>query len=380
MGIANPTALSAGSYTYTVTDANNCSFTDSIIIYEPINFNINVVTTDVSCNGLNNGTAVVKIQGNNTPTGTVSTQSYCSSTPGSSSYSNIELVQLFGDNFNIDNNTAGICDQYEDYTTSMYADITEGQNYNLTINLGDCSNMNYSAGGKIFIDWNIDGDFSDPGEEVATIPYGINSTISIPITVPYSRVSGPTRMRVVSQYISTQDVSLIGSCDAGVWAPLYTEPWFGATEDYSIVISAASITASYIWSNGLISDSISGLSAGIYIIDITNGNGNADNSDGIKITVEIENVSTGPGVIKNLWQVGDDITFAIDSHGITGNDIKSDGILTYSDKNKTFYVIQREGKGGLFSNLLLVLNHLLYCDKMKFIPVIDFKNFPTVYS
>jgi hypothetical protein len=69
-------------------------------------------------------------------------------------------------------------------------------------------------------------------------------------------------------------------------------------------------------------------------IDITNGNGNADNSDGIKITVEIENVSTGPGVIKNLWQVGDDITFAIDSHGITGNDIKSDGILTYSDKNK----------------------------------------------
>ena len=272
-GIANPTALSAGSYTYTVTDANNCSFTDSIIIYEPINFNINVVTTDVSCNGLNNGTAVVKIQGNNTPTGTVSTQSYCSSNPGSSSYSNIELVQLFGDNFNIDNNTAGICDQYEDYTTSMYADITEGQNYNLTINLGDCSNMNYSAGGKIFIDWNIDGDFSDPNEEVATIPYGINSTISIPITVPYSGVSGPTRMRVVSQYISTQDVSLIGSCDAGVWAPLYTEPWFGATEDYSIVISAASITASYIWSNGLISDSISGLSAGIYIIDITNGNG-----------------------------------------------------------------------------------------------------------
>ena len=50
------------------------------------------------------------------------------------------------------------------------------------------------------------------------------------------------------------------------------------------------------------------------------------------------------------------------------------------NKNKTFYVIQREGKGGLFSILLLVLNHLLYCDKMKFIPVIDFKNFPTVYS
>jgi hypothetical protein len=50
------------------------------------------------------------------------------------------------------------------------------------------------------------------------------------------------------------------------------------------------------------------------------------------------------------------------------------------NKNKTFYVIQREGVGGLFSHLLFVLDHLLYCDKMKYIPVIDFKNFPTVYS
>jgi len=50
------------------------------------------------------------------------------------------------------------------------------------------------------------------------------------------------------------------------------------------------------------------------------------------------------------------------------------------NKNKTFYIIQREGVGGLFSHLLFVLDHLLYCDKMKYIPVIDFKNFPTVYS
>lgn len=50
------------------------------------------------------------------------------------------------------------------------------------------------------------------------------------------------------------------------------------------------------------------------------------------------------------------------------------------NKDKTFYIIQKEGVGGLFTHLLFVLDHLLYCEKMKYTPVIDFKNFPTVYS
>ncbi|MAR39143.1 MAG: hypothetical protein CMD22_00385 [Flavobacteriales bacterium] len=272
-GSNNPNAIGAGSYTYTITDVNGCSFTDSVIIYEPNTFTINVMTTDASCNGVNDGTAVVKIQGSSTPSGTISNLTYCNSEPGSSSYSNIDEVQLLGDNYNINNNTSGICDQYEDYTSTMYADITEGQSYTINVTLGDCSNMNYSSGGKVFIDWNIDGDFSDPGEEVGSIPYGVNSNASIPITVPYSGISGATRMRVVSQYISTQDISLVGPCDVGVWTPLWTEPWFGATEDYSIVVTAASVNATYLWSNGLTTDSIFGLSSGMYSVDVFDNNG-----------------------------------------------------------------------------------------------------------
>ena len=103
-GSNNPNALAAGNYTYTITDFNGCSFTDSVIIYEPNTFTIDVVTTDASCNGLNDGTAVVKIQGTSTPNGTISTLTYCNSETGSSSYSNIEEVQLIGDNYNINNN------------------------------------------------------------------------------------------------------------------------------------------------------------------------------------------------------------------------------------------------------------------------------------
>ena len=267
----NALALSAGSYGYTVTDANSCIFTDSIIIYEPGILTSSINTTNVICNGSNNGTASLQLQGSSTPAGTVSTLSYCTSTSGSNTNSTIDNVQLIGDTFSINNNTTGACDQYEDYT-NQYADVTQGQSYTIDVTLGNCSN-NYSSGGKVYIDWNIDGDFNDPGEEVGIIPIGLPSTTTIPFTVPFN-VFGATRMRIVSQFLNNIPVSSIGPCDVGVFAnPIYTQPWFGATEDYSIVINSATITATYLWNTLATSDSIYNLTAGIYSVDITDGNG-----------------------------------------------------------------------------------------------------------
>ena len=50
--------------------------------------------------------------------------------------------------------------------------------------------------------------------------------------------------------------------------------------------------------------------------------------------------------------------------------------------NKFFYVIKvdKNGGGGLFSNVLFVLNHLEISKRHNFIPVIDMKNFPTRYN
>ena len=50
------------------------------------------------------------------------------------------------------------------------------------------------------------------------------------------------------------------------------------------------------------------------------------------------------------------------------------------NKNKTFYVIQRKIGGGFFSNLLYVLNHLVICEKLNFIPVVDVENFSSFYN
>ena len=50
------------------------------------------------------------------------------------------------------------------------------------------------------------------------------------------------------------------------------------------------------------------------------------------------------------------------------------------NKSKKFYVIKRIKGGGLFSNLLFVLNHLIISEELNMIPVVDMENFTNLYS
>ena len=50
------------------------------------------------------------------------------------------------------------------------------------------------------------------------------------------------------------------------------------------------------------------------------------------------------------------------------------------NKHKLFYVIKRYGGGGLFSNFLFILNHLIQADKLNAVPIIDMENFSNLYT
>ena len=277
-GGINPLVLNAGTYFYSITDSNNCVYNDTITIYEPGFFGSSIIPDDVNCNNFNDGAAILQLQGTSTPAGTASTLSYCQSFPGTNTFSNITDVQLIGDNFSISNNTSGICDNYEDYT-SQFADLTQGQSYSVTVSLGDCDGFNFPSGGYIYIDWNIDGDFLDPGEEIGSIPFGdtiANASVTTSFTVPSSSFFGATRMRVMSQFSSQSNILNMTACDQGIYSPStssYNEPWYGSTEDYSIVINGTSILASFLWSTGDTTDTINNLSPGVYSVIITNDNG-----------------------------------------------------------------------------------------------------------
>ena len=61
---------------------------------------------------------------------------------------------ISGENFNINNNTAGLNDWYEDYSGQMFADLLPGQSYTVFVSLDDLSSFSsYPSEGKVFIDF-----------------------------------------------------------------------------------------------------------------------------------------------------------------------------------------------------------------------------------
>jgi len=274
----NLSGLCSSSNSVVVTDTNSCIFDTSGII---INFNssslpeLTITGNNVSCSNAGDGSAIIS---------SISNLSYCPSGPGTPDYSNIELVRLVGDGDSIVNNTANLADTYEDYT-SQFTTLTPNQIYSLDIVLGVYNPLGtgWFSGAKAYIDWNIDGDFDDIGEEIGVISNQDNTIptqATLSFTVPSNMISGPTRLRVVSQF----DNDVFGACEDGVFDMInfiFTDPTYGATEDYTVVISG-SIPPTYLWSNGATTQQITGLSAGIYSCILTDNNG-CSNTDTIEI-------------------------------------------------------------------------------------------------
>lgn len=67
-------------------------------------------------------------------------------------------------------------------------------------------------------------------------------------------------------------------------------------------------------------------------VDINPGDGDDQNSDGIMINVSLEDISSGPGVTRDNFIVGQKLTYTLDAIGSPQVAVK-EGINTYVDKN-----------------------------------------------
>ena len=343
--VASNSNLCAGSYTITATDANSCaSYSQTITINDTntSSTNINISGINISCNGLSNGSADATVSSSGAG-GSGSTLTYCTSAPMFTDYSNIELIRLIGDGDSIVNNTSGICDSYDDFT-NYSTTITPGQTYSIDINLGSCNAQGFAFtdGAKIFIDWNIDGDFDDPSEEVAIIPISQSpSTHTVSFTVPNLGISGTTTMRVISQYNS----DTFGPCEVG-GGPSFAQPWYGSTEDYAINI-ANTVTLTYLWSTGDTTSSINNLSAGTYFCTVTDDGGCSDTDsiiisepDLISSLENITNVSCNGGNdgSVSLTLSGGTGTLSVDWFGVNPNALSAGNYpYTVTDSNGCIY-------------------------------------------
>ncbi|MNK05611.1 Fibronectin type III domain protein [compost metagenome] len=159
----------------------------------------------INCYCTSNATSAGDEEILNVTIGTLNNSSTCSSTGGPGSMQN----------------------QYSDYTALPAPNLARGVNYPFSIGVGTCGG-NYNNMTKIFIDYNHNGLFTDPGEQVyasasATVgPHNETGTIIIPMTATI----GNTRMRVIT--VETSTIGNITPCGTYTW---------GETEDYFVNIA-----------------------------------------------------------------------------------------------------------------------------------------------
>lgn len=317
---ATATDLCAGTYTVTVTDANGCTFTTSVVINPPTcDLEVNVTGTDVSCNGGSDGTATATpiTQQNNTPftylwNNGATTQSLSGVTAGpytvvitdsigceaSGSVVISEPTELSVTTTVVDEQTFGGCDGSATATASggtpPYSyDWSDGQTTATASNL--C-----------------------PGTYTVTVTDANGCEETITITVNELLCTG------FSVAVNTDGLSCFEAGDGSATA----------------VVTGGTAPFTYSWSNGGTSSSISSLDAGTYTVTVTDAvncsqtvSGNVSQPALLEAATAVDNVSChglGNGVVELTVTGGTpDYSFAWDN-GATTEDLNGVGPGSYN--------------------------------------------------
>ena len=118
-------------------------------------------------------------------------------------------------------NTSGNGYGYTNFT-NLSANVIQGGSYTLNLESDD-NNSSTSVYWRIWIDFNQDGDFNDPNEEVASLSSISSSATNTSISIPLDAQAGTTRMRV-----SMSPIDFSSPCDINGSLDV---------EDYSISIA-----------------------------------------------------------------------------------------------------------------------------------------------
>ncbi|MEZ5045395.1 MAG: GEVED domain-containing protein [Chitinophagaceae bacterium] len=131
---------------------------------------------------------------------------------------------------NITNNGTG-CTGPAPNNYTFFNSMNVSQIQGLSFNVSMQSGSSWSQGFRIWIDWNQDLDFDDPGEDVYVSGPASTAAFTGTITVPITAIPGPTRMRVLCRFANIPAVT--------DYCTTTTSFSFGECEDYVMNVIAA---------------------------------------------------------------------------------------------------------------------------------------------
>jgi PKD repeat protein len=163
---------------------------------------------------------------------------------------------VFGD---IDNSSQAANIDYSNFL-SQSTTVEKGLSYPISV---ERATANKDMSRKVWIDWNIDGDFDDAGELVASEAPAKTLVFNDTIMIPSTATAGKSRMRVSTNYSTAKNLA----CGPHQ---------FGEFEDYTIVISNEDKTPPVLTLMGALVDTVdvgtSWTEPGYTAIDLLDGN------------------------------------------------------------------------------------------------------------
>ncbi len=262
--------LFAGTYTITCSDANNATTSSIVTVgYRPSNTKVLVSDTN-TCLG-----DAVTFMAAFSDNGNINIINYCS--PNIANNTDEDITNVTVDSLTNASSCSGIglsnsvAGKYSNYT-NLAVTLAPNDFVPFSITIDNCSGTGNNNATAIYIDYNVDGDFTDPGELVyisGSIYIGGHTEIGSFI-VPASVKRGVTRMRVMN--VSVNSTSAISPCGS------YNK---GEVEDYTIYINETPTGIYWSGTFGAINDEAISLAVPttgyVYLtVDYNNGCSNTD--------------------------------------------------------------------------------------------------------
>jgi len=329
-------SLTSGDYSVTLTDAGGCALIRTFTLIEPSPLSGNVSATDETANDINNGTAIVTINGGTAPYNyewsNGATTSSISNLPPADYHVTVSDSNgcLYVDTVSIG---AYICPAFDIVDMYKADNLCSGDSHGV---LG----ASISGGTAPFAFIWSNGSTSASIDGVVAGSYSVTVTDSYNCQVIGSEsIEDPSALSVVS---TISHVSAVGLSDGNVLLTIQ-----GGVEPYTIM-----------WSNGAASDGIDNLAEGTYGYTVTDNNGctTSDEVDidqyvcpNLSLSFETSNITcfgAADGVLRciaesgtapytYIWSngaSGDSITELLEgSYSVTATDSRGCSIIATSD-------------------------------------------------
>lgn len=260
-GTRSVTGLTAGTWTVTVTDANNCTKTVAFNILQPLNpLTLTVASqTDVSCNGGNNGAASI-----NPPTGGTPVYTYNWTPANPIGDGTPSVTGLTVGTWTCVVTDALGCTQSQVFTINQPTaiNLTQASQTNITCfgQSNGAASVNPASGGAggFTYDWTPG---NPPGDGTTAISGLLPGTYTCVVTdangCSKSSVFNITSPSLIVPSFSSTPVSCVGGSNGSI-----TATGSGGNPGYT-----------YAWSTGSVSTTISNLGAGTYHVTLTDSYG-----------------------------------------------------------------------------------------------------------